>query len=199
LARTAQGSLPDLRDSWDFSEIRATLGRVKSSGWFMKRLVLTGLAVLGLLAPAALADQASLPPPEQQSWLYVRFDGGAMAWNLHAGSWHDNNDRAEGEGLLYYSPPMEVDGAKIVWAREFWRIRCAANTYQVLRGEELNGGLGTVFQLKESQPSPIAQNSTQSVLKRVYCDNVMIAEAQSATGLLGVMEGILGADPLAPK
>jgi hypothetical protein len=175
------------------------VGARDAIGSFMRRLILTALAMLGLLAPATLAEQVTSPPPGEQAWRFFRFSGGALAWNLDAGRWHDNNDRAEGQSLLFYSPPMDVDGNKIVWVHESWRIRCAANTYQVLRGEEINANLATVFDLRESEPSPISKTSPESILKLVYCDNVTIEGAGDATGLLGVMEAMSGVDPLAPR
>jgi hypothetical protein len=157
----------------------------------MRTLAVAALAVV--LAGSALAQPPTATPepaPAGDMWVFVRFTDGAMAWNLHAGRWTDNNDKVEGQRLLYFEKPLEVDGQQITWAQHFWTIRCAANTYQTNSGEELTAGLATVFKLNEGKALPIRENSAESILKRVYCENIEFSDAMSATGLLGVMEAI---------
>lgn len=149
------------------------------------------------IAAAMLAGQATgqtppatPKPPPGDMWVYIRLADGAMGWNLEAGRWFDNNDTAEGQRLIYYAEPQDVDGVKIVWAQEFWRIRCKANTYQIKNGEELTAGLATAFKLNEGAPVPIRDSSMEWVLKRVYCDNVEISGARHATGIIEAMDGM---------
>ncbi len=150
-------------------------------------------AMAAMLAGSALAQPptaAPNPAPAGDMWVFLRFTDGAMAWNLHAGRWSDNNDTVEGQRLVYYANPLEVDGVKIVWAQEFWRIRCKANTYEIKSGEELTAGLATAFTLSTSEPFPIKENSPQSILKRVYCDNVEFTGVEHVNGLLDVMDAM---------
>ena len=157
----------------------------------MRTIVAAGLAVL--LAGAAGAQPPAggvKPPPKADMWVFVRFADGAMAWNLEAGRWFDNNDMVEGQRLVYYADPQVVDGLKIVWAQEFWRIRCKANTYQVKSGEELTAGLGTAFTLSQGEPFAISDNSPEWILKRTYCDNVDVGGAQHAEGIIEVMDAM---------
>lgn len=110
----------------------------------MAKLMVSGLAALAalLLAGAASAQAPAQPAkPPAEPWVYLHFSDGAMAWNLNAGRWGQNNNIAEGERLLWFAKPVVQDGVAIVWARDFWRIDCAANTLQIKSGEELGPGL----------------------------------------------------------
>lgn len=163
----------------------------------------TGLLMaLGLLAAPALGQPPGAPAqkaPTQNMWVVIKTTGGAVAWNMNAGRWSENNQVAEGERLDYYSTPYDVDGKKIAWAREFWKISCAANTYQIKSGEEIGTGLGTIFELNGGKPYPIKEGTPEYVLKRVYCDNATAAGAQHVTGmLLDVMDVMAGGNAL-PK
>jgi hypothetical protein len=151
--------------------------------------VATGLLAL-LLAGVASAQPPTSAPALVDPWVVIRLGDGALAWNLAAGRWFDNNDTVEGQRLLYFAQPQEVDGLKIVWVQEYWRIRCDANTYQVKSGEELAGDLQPLFNLSAGEPQPIRENSTQSLLKRVYCDNVEIDGAQHVNGILEAMDAM---------
>jgi len=164
-------------------------GRI-SGGSVMRKFMLAAAAVV-LAGQAAGQTPAATPKPARPDmWVFLRFADGAMGWNLDAGRWSDNNDTAEGQRLVYYAKPLEVDGTQIVWAQEFWRIRCKANTYQIKSGEELTAGLGTAFKLNEGEPFAIKENSPEHVLKRVYCDNVEYSGVHTADGVLGVMEAM---------
>lgn len=150
-------------------------------------------ALAALLVGSAIAQPPAGAPKTAQAddpWVFLRFSDGAMAWNLGAGRWLDNNDRVEGQRLVYYARPIETDGEKIAWAQETWVIRCAANTYQVKAGEELTEDLTLAFTLSASESMPILENSPESVLKRVYCDNIEFSDAQHATGLFEVMDAM---------
>lgn len=158
------------------------------------RKVLLGIA-LGLLAEPVLAQPSNAPAKD--TWVVIKAPTGAVAWNTNAGRWSENNLVAEGERLDFYSPPYDVDGKKIAWAREFWKISCAANTYQIKSGEELGTGLGTIFELNGGEPFPIKDGTAEFVLKRVYCDNATASGAQHVTGdLLDVMDVMAGGNAL---
>lgn len=156
--------------------------------------VAVGMA-LGLLAAPALAQQPNAPAKD--TWVVIKAPFGAVAWNTNAGRWSENKQVAEGERLDYYSTPYDVDGKKIAWAREFWKISCADNTYQITRGEEIGTGLGTIFELNGGDPHPIKDQTVEFVLKRVYCDNQTAAGAQHVGGgLLDVMDVMAGGNAL---
>lgn len=158
----------------------------------MRSLMLAiGAIMLAGAAYGQTPPGAPKPSPPPEPWVFLRFADGAMGWNLNAGRWFDNNDTVEGHRLIYYATPMDVDGIKIVWAQEFWRIKCNANTYQIKSGEELTAGLGTAFTLNGGEPFPIQENSPEHILKRVYCDNVEFREGEYADGILEVMEGMM--------
>ena len=160
------------------------------------RKVLLGIA-LGLLLEPALAQPANAPAKD--AWVVIKTQFGAVAWNTLAGRLFDNNQIAEGERLDFHSTPYDADGNKIAWVREFWRISCAANTYQIKSGEELGTGLGTIFELGAGKPYPIKDNTPEFVLKRVYCDNATASDGQHVTGmLLDVMDVMAGGSAL-PK
>ncbi|RYZ12195.1 MAG: hypothetical protein EON61_08955 [Alphaproteobacteria bacterium] len=162
------------------------------------RKALLGTA-FGLLAGPALAQPPTTPQPTANDWVVIRMADGALAWNLNAGRWSQDNMIVEGERLDHYATPYEVDGKKIAWAREFWKISCAANTYQTKSGEELGTGLGTIFELSAGQPRPIKDNTPEYLLKRVYCDNATASDGQHVTGmLLDVMDMMAGGNAL-PK
>ena len=149
-------------------------------------------AVAAMLAGSAQAQTPTeAPKPAQpQMLVFLRFADGAMGWNLEAGRWFNNNDTVEGQRLVYYAKPLEVDGTQIVWAQEFWRIQCKANTYQIKSGEELTAGLGTAFTLNGGEPFAIQENSPEHVLKRVYCDNAEYGGVQQADGIIAVMDAM---------
>jgi hypothetical protein len=156
----------------------------------MRKLVLAAAAAMLAGQVEGQTPSATPKPPPGDMWVYVRFADGAMGWNLQAGRWFDNNDTTEGQRLVYYAEPQDVDGVKIVWAQEFWRIKCKANTYQIKSGEELTAGLGTAFKLNAGEPVPIQEGTTEWVLKRVYCDNVEFDSAQHVTGIIEAMDGM---------
>lgn len=156
----------------------------------MRNIVLATVAAMLAGSAQAQTPTDAPKPARPDMWVFLRFADGAMGWNLDAGRWFDNNDTAEGQRLVYYAKPLEVDGTQIVWAQEFWRIRCKANTYQVKSGEELTAGLGTAFTLRGGEPVAIRENSPEHVLKRIYCDNVEYSGVHTADGLLRVMEAM---------
>jgi hypothetical protein len=158
------------------------------------RSFLSLAALLLALAPAARAQAASAPT---DTWLFVRFANGALAWNLDKVRWNAAGDTVEGESLVHLQPPSIIEGKEIVWAHEFFRIACKANTYELTWGEELNSGLGQAFELTPGPASPIADGTTEHLLKRLYCDNVTFAGVGEAKGMLGLIEAVLGRDPLA--
>lgn len=157
----------------------------------MRKIVAVAVAVV--LAGAATAQPpatASRPAPPGDMWAYLRLADGAMGWNLEAGRWFDNNDTVEGQRLVYYAEPLVIDGMKIVWAQESWRIKCKANTYQIKSGEELTAELGTAFTLTGGEPFAIKEGSPEWLLKQIYCDNVEVAGAQHVNGFFEVMDAM---------
>ena len=158
----------------------------------MRKLVL-GIVAAMLAAPAmAQTPTEPLKEPPPDPWVYIRFPDGAMGWNQASGRWSNNNDTAEGERLLFFAAPIDVDGKKISWAQEFWKISCAANTYQTKSGAELDDGLQMLFTLNAGQPAPIVEGTPEFILKRVYCDNAEITGAQHVTSILLAMDGMTG-------
>ena len=152
------------------------------------RGLLLAVAAFGLpeMAEAQHIDPQTGKPADDM-WVFTRFTDGAMAWNLHAGKWNDAGDVIEGQRLLWYAKPVVADGLSIVWAQDFWKIDCKANTYQFKSGEELGANLLTLFTLRTGEPFAIRANSTEGILKQVYCDNKTVPGAEHADGLLGVM------------
>lgn len=139
---------------------------------------------------SGLANQPMAAHPQKRTediWVYMSFTDGAMAWNLNAGKWNQAGDVIEGQRLLWYSKPIVVDGLSVVWAQDFWKIDCKANTYQFKSGEELGANLLTLFTIRAGEPYPIPANSAEGILKQVYCDNKTVPGAEHADGLIGVM------------
>ena len=153
-----------------------------------------GLAVaIVLLGGSAVAQQPGAPTkptPTGDAWAFVRLADGALAWNLESGRWFENNDRVEGNRLVYYAKPQEIEGKKVVWSQETWTIRCRANTYQVRNGEELTGELGVAFTLSAGEPFPIRENSLEHILKRHYCENVEFTSMGRVNGFFEVMDAM---------
>jgi hypothetical protein len=160
----------------------------------MLKIAGLGLAVSLMLAGGAFAQTpvpaAPANKPPEQLWAYLRFSDGAMAWNLHAGRWSENNTIAEGQRLVWYAKPLVVDGVSIVWAQDFWKIACTANTLQIKSGEELGAGLQTLFTLRTGEPKAIAASTPDSILKAVYCDNKTVEGVQFADGIIEVMSAM---------
>lgn len=158
----------------------------------MRKLVLALVAAM-LAGPAMAQTPApALNDPPPDPWVFVHFADGAMGWNMKAGRWSDNNATAEGERLVYFATPYDVDGKKISWAQESWKISCTANTYQTKSGAELDAALEMLFTLNSGEPSPIQEGTPEFILKRVYCDNVEMKGAQHVTGILMAMDGMMG-------
>lgn len=158
----------------------------------MRKLVL-GIMAAMLAGPAmAQTPTETLKEPPPDPWVYLRFPDGAMGWNQNAGRWSNNNDTAEGERLIFFATPIDVDGKKISWAQEFWKISCTANTYQTKSGAELDGALEMLFTLNAGEPTPILEGTPEFILKRVYCENAEINGAQHVTGILLAMDGMIG-------
>ena len=176
----------------DGAIVLKNMGRKIVSVGLAASLALAGsaFAQTPVQAPAQAAPAQPTAKPEAQLWAYLRFSDGAMAWNLHAGRWSENNTIAEGQRLLWYAKPNVVDGLSIVWAQDFWKIACPASTLQVKSGEELGAGLQTLFTYKPGQPKPIAPNTPDNILKLVYCDNKTIEGVLFADGIIEVMSAM---------
>ena len=158
---------------------------------------LAAMLVLSLAGPNA-AGQTPPPPTPNDTWLWLQFADGALAWNLDRGRWNTTGDTVEGERLVYYRTPQDIDGQLITWSHEMFRIVCPANTYQVTWGEELNGGLGQVFELKGGEPFPIREHGTDYHLKRIYCEGTTYTDVRETKGMLDLTGAILQALPPLP-
>ncbi|MDZ4760829.1 MAG: hypothetical protein SGJ21_07140 [Alphaproteobacteria bacterium] len=156
---------------------------------------------LALLAGSAMAQTppaaSAAAPKTEDTWIYLRFADGAMAWNLHAGRWNQAGDTIEGQRLVFYSKPQMVDGKAITWKQDFWKIVCPANTIQIKSGEELGASLQTLFTFSSPAPYAIMENTSDYFLKLIYCDNRMIEGTTDVKGVLGVMEAM--SRPKAPE
>lgn len=150
--------------------------------------------VLAIVAAPAMAqtptEKLNEPPPDP--WVYVQFPDGAMAWNMKTAPHSANAATAEGERLLLFATPIDVDGKQISWAQELWKISCTANTYQTKSGAELDAGLEMLFTLNTGEPQPIVEGTPEFILKRAYCDKADITGARQVTGILLAMDGMVG-------
>lgn len=158
----------------------------------MRKWVL-GIAAAMLAGPAmAQTPTEPLKEPPPDPWVFVRFADGGMGWNLKSAVWSADKTTIEGERLLFFATPYDVDEKKVSWAQEFWKISCAANTYQTKSGSELDGGLQVLFTLTGDAAVPIKENTPEFFLKRAFCDNVEIGGAKHVTGILLAMDGMVG-------
>jgi len=148
------------------------------------------VAAMTLLGGAAMAQPPAATPKPEDTWFILRFSDGAMAWNRDAGKWNQAGDTIEGQRLVFHSKPQEVDGAKVTWKQDYWKIVCPANTIEIKSGEELGANLQTLFSISSAKAYVIQQNTSDYFLKLVYCDNRMIDGAREAKGILGVMEAM---------
>ena len=137
-----------------------------------------------------MAQTPVATPKPENTWFFLRFTDGAMAWNRDAGKWNQAGDTIEGQRLVFYSKPQVVDGEAVTWKQDFWKIVCPANTIEIKSGEELGANLQALFQISSAKPYAIKENTSDFFLKLVYCDNRMIQGATEAKGILGVMEAM---------